>query len=158
VAELFLMRGFEFTHETVRDWEERFAPLFTEQLRSERKRDWRRQIGKNWQVDETYIKVKNEWCYLHRAIDNFGNLVDCRLSKNRDLEAAKAFFRQALAIRNKRPEKVTTDKHSSYPRAIKKILGRKVEQRTSKYLNNFMEQDHRGIKARIKPMLSFKSV
>ena len=25
VAEMFLLRGFEFTHETVRDWEERFA-------------------------------------------------------------------------------------------------------------------------------------
>ncbi len=26
LAEMFLTRGFTFTHETVRDWEERFAP------------------------------------------------------------------------------------------------------------------------------------
>jgi transposase-like protein len=61
VAELFLQRGFEFTHETVREWEERFAPLLIKELRLERKRDWRCQIGKNWQVDETYIRVKKQW-------------------------------------------------------------------------------------------------
>jgi transposase-like protein len=36
IAEIFLLRGFEFTHETVRDWEERFAGIFSEQLRSKR--------------------------------------------------------------------------------------------------------------------------
>jgi transposase-like protein len=36
IAEFFLLRGFEFTHETVCDWEERFAPLFAEQLRVKR--------------------------------------------------------------------------------------------------------------------------
>ena len=29
VAELFLLRGFEFTHETVSDWEERFLRNFS---------------------------------------------------------------------------------------------------------------------------------
>ena len=28
VVEFFLLRGFEFTQETVGDWEERFAPIF----------------------------------------------------------------------------------------------------------------------------------
>jgi len=28
--------------------------------------------------------------------------------------------------------------------------------RSSKYLNNMIEQDHRGVKSRIKPMLGFK--
>jgi hypothetical protein len=39
VAEYFLLRGFQFTHETVRDWEERFAPLFVEELRNKRRGD-----------------------------------------------------------------------------------------------------------------------
>ena len=30
LAEMFLERGFEFTHEAVRDWEARFAPMITE--------------------------------------------------------------------------------------------------------------------------------
>ena len=53
VAEMFLSRGFTFTHEAIRDWEARFAPLITEQLRMKR----RGQAGRSWYVDETYIRV-----------------------------------------------------------------------------------------------------
>ncbi len=52
LAEMFLVRGFEFTHETVRDWEERFAPLITAQLRFRR----RGKAGKSWYTDETYLR------------------------------------------------------------------------------------------------------
>jgi putative transposase len=44
VAKFFLLRGFEFTHETVRDWEERFLPHFTEQIRTKRKGKSRRNL------------------------------------------------------------------------------------------------------------------
>lgn len=54
-AEFLLLRGFVFTHETVRDWEERFAPIFAQQLRAGRKG----QVGSSWYVDETYIRVKS---------------------------------------------------------------------------------------------------
>ncbi len=88
VAEFFLIRGFEFTHETVRDWEERFLPHFTEQIRSNRSA----KVGKVWLVDETYVRVKGAWCYLYRGIDTDGNLVDVRLSGTRDMAGTKAFF------------------------------------------------------------------
>ena len=48
---MFLERGFEFTHEAVRDWEARFAPLIADQLRAKR----RGQAGRSWYVDETYL-------------------------------------------------------------------------------------------------------
>jgi transposase-like protein len=51
LAEMFLLRGFEFTHEAVREWEERFAPLLTGQIRRKRKG----KVGRRWYVDETYI-------------------------------------------------------------------------------------------------------
>ena len=34
VAELLLQRGYEVTHETIRNWEFRFAPLLATQLRA----------------------------------------------------------------------------------------------------------------------------
>ena len=64
VAEFFLLRDFHLTHETVRFWEERFLPYFTEQIRTKRKG----QVGKVWLLDETFIRVKGVWCYLYRAI------------------------------------------------------------------------------------------
>lgn len=123
VAEFFVLRGFEFTHETVREWEARFAPIFVEQLRQKRKG----KVGNSWYVDETYIKVKGKWCYLYRAIDRSGNLVDSMLSEKRDMAAAQAFFTIAIAIAQKPPERVTTDGHTAYPRAIAEVLGAEVE-------------------------------
>jgi putative transposase len=151
LAEMFLFRGFEFTHETVRDWEARFAPLLTEQLRSKR----RGKAGRSWYCDETYLKVGGKWCYLYRAIDRDGNLVDSMLSEHRDMDAAKRFFIQAKDVLGHKPTRVTTDGHDAYPRAIRRILGRKVVHRTSRYLNNRLEQDHRGIKQRYYPMRGF---
>ena len=54
------------------------------------------------------------------------------------------------------PDRVTTDGHDSYPRAIRTELGKAVRHRTSRYLNNRLEQDHRGIKGRYRPMRGFK--
>ncbi len=101
------------------------------------------------------MKVGGKWCYLYRAIDRDGNLVDSMLSEHRDMESAKKFFTRAREVVGHRPTRVTTDGHYSYPRAIRKVLGRKVIHRTSRYLNNRMEQDHRSIKQRYYPMRGF---
>jgi len=154
LAEMFLTRGFTFTHETVREWEERFAPLLTERLRAKRRG---KKAGKKWQADETYVKVDGRWCYLYRAIDADGNLVDLMLSETRDMDAAKRFFTRARAVVGHVPERVTTDGHDAYPRAIRETLGPEVRHRTSRYMNNWMEQDHRDIKQRYYPMRGFGS-
>ena len=76
--------------------------------------------------------------------------MDSMLSKRRDMVAAKRFFKGAKAkdVVGHAPQRVTTDGHIAYPRAVRRILGRKVVHRTNRYLNNRMEQDHRGIKQR----------
>ena len=109
-------------------------------------------------VDETYLKVHGKWCYLYRAIDHDGNLVDSMLSEKRNMEAAQRFFQQAVAVVGHTPESVTTDGHRSYPRAISETMGTHVQHRTNKYLNNRLEQDHRGIKQRYYPMRGFGNV
>jgi transposase-like protein len=153
LAEMFLERGFAFSHETVRAWEARVAPLLTERLRARR----RGTAGVKWHADETYVKIQGVWCYLYRAIDADGNLVDSMLSAHRDMDAAKRFFTRALAVVGHAPEKVTTDGHDAYPRAIRETLGARVIHRCSRYMNNRIEQDHRGIKGRYHPMRGFGS-
>ena len=86
IAEMFWLRGFEFTHETVRDWEERFLPIFADQLRTKR----RGKMGSVWHADETYVKVKGRWCYLYRAMDREGNFIDSRLSQKRDMAGGQS--------------------------------------------------------------------
>ena len=94
--------------------------------------------------------MNGRWWYLYRAIDRFGSLVDVRLSEKRDMTAAKAFFRSAKAVNGVTPARVTTDGHDSYPRAIRTELGEGVKHRTNQYLNNRIEQEHRGIKGRVR--------
>lgn len=154
LAEMFLIRGIVFSYEAVRDWEAKLAPALAEELR--RRRHGR--IGRSWYVDETYIRVNGRWCYLYRAVDRDGKLVDVMLSEQRDLKAAKAFFRSAKAVTGATPDRVTTDGHDAYPQAIRSELGTKVRHRTSAYLNNRLEQDHRGIKGRYRSMRGFGSV
>ena len=101
-------------------------------------------------------RCDGRWCYLYRAIDRTGALVDVMFSEHRDMKAATAFFRSAKAVTGITPDRVTTDGHDSYPRAIRTELGRGVRHRTSRYLNNRLEQDHRGIKGRYRPMRGFK--
>ena len=57
-------------------------------------------------------------------------------SEHRDMAAAKAFFEQALMVTGVTPDRVTTDGHDSYPRAIRTVLGTRVRHRDSQYLNN----------------------
>ncbi len=55
-------------------------------------------------------------------IDRDGNLVDARLSETRVLDAARRFFRHAVATVGHGPARVTTDGHDAYPRAIREAF------------------------------------
>ena len=156
LTEMLLLRGIVFSQEAVRDWETKLAPVLTSGLRQ--RRHGKDGAGRrSWHVDETCLKVRGRWCYLYRATDRNGDLVDTMLSEQRDMAAAQAFFRSAKSAIGIVPDKVTTDGHGSYPRAIRSTLGRWVTHRTSAYMNNRLEQDHRGIKGRIRCMRGFKS-
>src|SRR3982750_2822348 len=117
--------------------------------------------GGFWGRDETYGKVRGQWMYLYRAVDKAGQTVEFHLSRRRDRNAAKAFLRQAMRNQGV-PTKITLDASAASHRAIADLkesgeLPRHVQVRTSKYLNNRIEQDHRRIKQRLRPMLGLKS-
>ena len=99
--------------------------------------------------------------YLYTTVNKYGDTIDFLLRAKRDTAAAKAFFKKAIK-NNERPEKVTVDKSGSNKAALdfcNKGVEKKdeIEIRQTKYLNNIIEQDHRFIKKRTRPMLGFKS-
>lgn len=137
--------------EAVREREARFAALLTDKLRIKRKG----QAGRSWHTDQTYVKVGGVWKYLYRAIVREGSLIASMLSKHRDMDAAKRFFKDALALAEQAPQRLTTDGHDSYPRAIRETLGDEVSHGCNPYLNNRIGQDHRGVNQRSSPMRGF---
>ena len=106
---------------------------------------------------------------MYRAIDSNGDTVEFWFSERRNLMAAKLFLRKALK-RHGRPERIVIDGSQTNKEAIllcdaeSRLQDRSRRQlkpiriRQSRYLNNRIEQDHRAIKRRIRPMLGFKSM
>ena len=156
LEEIVSIRVAQVDHATLQRWVIRFVPLIDAAVRKRKK-----PIGNSWRMDETYIKVNGCWVYLYRAVDSLGSTIEFLLRKHRDADAAKAFFRKAFKY-NGHPEKIAIDKSGSNISALKaanKTLPKdqQIEVRQVKYLNNIVEQDHRFIKKRTKPMLGFKS-
>jgi len=106
-----------------------------------------------------YIRVKGDWKYLYRAVDKDGNTIDFLLRAHRDQTAARRYFEKSIA-QNGVPETVTIDKSGANLAALEAINADRetpIKIRQSKYLNNRVEQDHRAIKRRTRPMLGFKT-
>lgn len=158
VAEMVNERGMEVDHTTIHRWVQEYSPEIDKRFRPHL-----RPTNDSWRVDETYIKVKGKDKYLYRAVDSQGNTLDFLLTANRDAKAAKRFFRKTLkAIHTQIPRVITVDKNPAYPKAIKELkaaqkLPEIVKLRQIKYLNNIIEQDHRGIKRLVKPGMGFGS-
>ena len=94
------------------------------------------------------MQVAGRWCARDRALDREGALRDARRSAHRDTHAARRFLRRLVDVAERTPQRITTDQHPPYRRAIRWILGRKVVHRTHPYLNHRTEQDHRAVKQR----------
>lgn len=71
-------------------------------------------------MDETYIKVKRKWNYLYRTIDSSGLTLDIWLRKNRDKQAAYAFFKRLLKQFGE-PRVLVTDKSPSLSSAFNRL-------------------------------------
>jgi transposase-like protein len=151
-------RGIAVSHTTIAPLGIRYVPEF-----EKRWNRFARPVNSSWRVDETYIKVKGKWHFLYRAVDKHGKTVDFLLRPDRSIAAAQAFFRKALLTCLPRwPRKITLDGHMQSHLALRYLRRadprwKYVQVRSSQYLNNLIERDHRAVKRRCASMGGFKS-
>ena len=156
LVEMMAERGIPLAHTTIMRWIARYVPEFEKR--------WNRfacRAGASWRVDETYVKIKGSWTYLYRAVDKQGKTVDFLLRAKRESRQPKRFSAGRSRARVDCRAKITLDGYQASHRAAREILGQhrrgeRTKIRSSKYLNNLIEQDHRSIKLRLGPMLGLK--
>lgn len=159
LEEILAERGVTVDHATLNRWVTKYASQVADEVRRRK-----RPVGRSWRMDETYIRVKGKWVYLYRAVDRYGKTLDFMLSRRRNKAAATKFFARALEA-NGMPQKVVIDKSGANTAGIDEINRMlrcfgcpiPIERLRIKYLDNIVEQDHRFIKRRTRPMLGFKS-
>ncbi|MDM0066856.1 IS6 family transposase [Variovorax sp. J31P207] len=154
LEEMMAERGVLVDHATVHRWALKMLPVLAKVSRRRK-----HPVGRSWRVDETYVQVGGQWKYLYRGVDRLGQTVDFLLTARRDEAAARRFFERAIG-QHDMPEKITMDKSGANTAAARGLIadsGLHIELRQSKYLNNVVEQDHRAIKRRVRPMMGFKS-
>ncbi len=156
LEEMMAERGIEVDHSTLSRWTHRLIPLIVKGYRRSKPA-----VGCRWRMDETYIKIKGQWRYLYRAVDSDGDTVDFLLTAYRDKPAALRFFKKAMR-QHGQPDGVTLDKSGANKAALDelnqgKLKDKQINIRQNKYLNNLIEQDHRNVKRRTRPILGFKN-
>ena len=147
-------RGVQVDHSSLNRWVIKYTPALDKAFRQRQD-----SVGISWRMDETYIRIKGQWKYLYRAVDKAGHTIDFLLTAKRDRRAALRFL--CIAIdQSGLPGTITIDKSGANTAGIEdynRDNKTDIVLRQAKYLNNIVEQDHRAIKRKTRPLLRFKS-
>lgn len=156
VEDLLFERGIDVCHETVRQWWNRFGPLFAADIRRQRVNRMRGFRQWRWHLDEMYVKLNGEMVYLWRAVDHEGEVLESYITRKRNKSAALAFMKKALK-RHGKADKIVTDGLRSYPAAMRE-LGNLDRQETGRWLNNRAENSHLPFRRRERAMQRFRQM
>jgi putative transposase len=143
VEDLLAERGIDISHETVRFWWNRFGPMFAAEIRRTRMAQLRGYCQWRWHLDEVFVKINGRLCYLWRAVDHEGEVLESVVTAKRDKAAALKFLKRIMK-KYGRSQTVVTDGLCSYPEAMKEIgmadrhvVGRRLNNRAENSINRF---------------------
>ena len=156
VEDLLAERGIDISHETVRFWWNRFGPMFAAEIRKRRIAHMRGYPQWRWHLDEAFVKVNGKLCYLWRAVDHEGEVLEAVVTAKRDKAAALKFLKRIMK-KYGRPLSVVTDGLCSHPAAMKEI-GNADRQEAGRRLNNRAENSHQPFRRRERAMQQFRSI
>ena len=156
VEDLLAERGIDISHETVRFWWNRFGPMFAAEIRKKRVAHMRGYPQWRWHLDEVFVKVNGKLCYLWRAVDHEGEVLESVVTAKRDTAAAAKFLKRIMK-RHGRARKIVTDRLRVYS-AVMKEVGNADCQDVGRGLNNRAENSHQPFRRRERAMQRFRSM
>jgi putative transposase len=96
VEDLVAERGIDISHETVRFWWNRFGPISAAEIRKRRVAHMRAYPQWRWHLDEVFVKVNDKVCYLWRAVDHEGEVLEAVVTARRDKAAALKLLKRIM--------------------------------------------------------------
>jgi putative transposase len=155
VEDLLAERGIDICHETVRQWWNRFGPMFAAEIKK-RRISARRGIPEwRWHLDEVFVKINGELHYLWRAVDHEGEVLEVVATKRRDRNAALRMLK-SLMKKYGAPRSIVTDKLRSYGAAMKMIGNAACQESDGRWINNRAENSHQPFRRRERAMHRFR--
>ena len=120
VEDLLAERGIDISHETVRFWWNRFGPMFAAEIRKRCVAHMRGYPQWRWHLDEVFVKINGKLCYLWRAVDHEGEVLEAVVTARRDKAAALKLLKRIMKKYGP-PRSVVTDGLCPYSAAMKEI-------------------------------------
>lgn len=152
VEDMLAYRGIIVTHQTIRNWAEKFGRDYASRIRRRAPR-----FDDKWHLDEIVITINGRKHFLWRAVDQDGFVLDVLVQSRRDTKAAKRLIRKLIKKQDCAPRVMVTDKLRSYAAANRQIGLTVCDHRQHKGLNNRAENSHQSIRRRERIMKRFKS-
>ena len=156
VEDLLAERGIDISHETVRFWWNRFGPMLAAEIRKKRVANVHGYPQWRWHLDEVFVKVNGNLCYLWRAVDHEGEVLESVVTAKRDKTAAVKLLKRIMK-KCGRPRKIVTDGLRAYSAAMREV-GNADRQEIGRGLNNRAENSHQPFRRRERAMPRFRSM
>jgi putative transposase len=109
-----------------------------------------------WHLDEVFVKVNGQLCYLWRAVDHEGEVLETVVTSKRDKAAALKLLKRIMK-KYGAPRSIVTDGLRAYSAAMNEIGVAAERHEVGGRLNNRAENSHQPFRRRERAMQRFRS-
>ena len=110
-----------------------------------------------WHLDEMFVKVNGKLCYLWRAVDHEGEVLEAVVTARRDKAAALKLLKRVMK-KYGAPRSIVTDRLRAYSAAMNEIGVAAERHEVGDRLNNRGENSHQPFRRRERAMQRFRSM
>jgi putative transposase len=107
-------------------------------------------------LDEAFVKINGKLCYLWRAVDHEGEVLEAVVTSKRDKAAALKLLKRIMK-KYGQPRTIVTDGLRAYSAAMREV-GNAARQEVGGRLNNRAENSHQPFRRRERAMQRFRSM
>jgi putative transposase len=117
IEEMLLERGIAVSYETIRRWGRKHGSDYARRMRR------KPPSGSDaWHLDEVAVRINGKKCWLWRAVDQDGHVLDEIVQVRRNTKAARRLLIRLLKKQGLLPKRMVTDKLRSYGAAKRQVM------------------------------------